>query len=240
LKKEARISDLQEEVESNSLSINGLKMKVEAQCEELRAKTTKIASLEVDILTKKMQVSCLQSTNESQTEEIVKLKHTIEFFEDKVSCLDADISDKSRNIARLKCKDKMISQDVEHKTAQVLSLTSEVKKRTDWIAYLEVEHKMEKSLRDEEKSKEHEALSAEINSWKDFLKVRDSKLDTLRTEARRGEKEIIDQANRIIDLEKDIQLKDVLISTLEMQEKNVLRNDNGIKSETTDDILSLN
>jgi len=131
LKKEAHTSNLLQEVASNSRSIDELKMKVEARCDELEAKTTKIARLEFDILTKKMQVRCLQSTTESQSEEIVKLKHTSEVFEDKVNCLDADVSEKSGDIARLQNETKMISQDIKNKTAQVLSLRTEVKNKTN-------------------------------------------------------------------------------------------------------------
>jgi len=132
LKKEAHItSNLLEEVASNSRLMDELKMKVEAQCDELEAKTTKIARLEFDILTKKMQVRCLQSTTESQSEEIVKLKHSSEVFEDKVICLDADVSEKSRDVARLQNETKMISQDIKNKTAQVVSLRTEVKNKTN-------------------------------------------------------------------------------------------------------------
>jgi len=131
LRKEAHTSNLLQGVASNSRSIDELKMKVEAQCEELEAKTIKVASLELDILTKKMQVRCLQSTTESQTEEIVKLKLTIEAFEDKVNYLDADFNEKSRDLARLKNETKMISQDIKDKTAQVLSLRTEVRNKTN-------------------------------------------------------------------------------------------------------------
>jgi len=115
LKKEAQIVNLQREVESNANSIDGLQSTVKSQCEEIKMKATKIASLEVDILTKQMQVCCLQGSNETQTEKINTLKHKVEDFEHKVAVLNADIRGKVREIARLKCDVKKISEDVESK-----------------------------------------------------------------------------------------------------------------------------
>jgi len=62
---------------------------------------------------------------------------------------------------------------------------------------------------------------------------------TLKTEARKGNKEIIDQATRIIDLENDIISKDDHICTLKMQKEAVLGNDGRCtKTEANDDISS--
>jgi len=64
-------------------------------------------------------------------------------------------------------------------------------------------------------------------------------VDILKTEARTGDKKIIDQANRIIHLENDIRSKDVLTSTLKMQKETVLGDDSRCtKIEATAEISS--
>lgn len=218
LKQKARIVSLQQEVLSNARSIDGLKMKMDSQCEELEEKTNKIASLEVDILTKKMQICCLKSTNDSQTEQISKLKHTIEEFEKKVSCLDADIAQKAREIARLESETERLSNDVESKTAKVSSLSTELIKKTNQILQMEVGTVSDKKMWDEGKEKERESFYAEIDSWKVLVKVRDSEVANLRSEAQNKNEEIQDKNNNIVNLKKDIQYKDALISQLNIQQ----------------------
>jgi len=217
LKQKARIVNLQQEVLSNARSIDGLKMKMDSQCEELEEKTNKIASLEVDIVTKKMKICCLKSTSDSQTEQISKLKHTIEEFEKKVKSLDADIAQKAREIARLKSETERLSNEVESKTAKVSSLSTELIKKTNQILQMEVETVSDKKMWDEGKEKELESLCAEIDSWKVLVKVRDSEVAILRSEAQNRDEEIQDKNNNIVNLTKDIQYKDALISKLKIQ-----------------------
>jgi len=146
LKQEAQIVNLQREVISSARSMDRLNITVNSQFEELEVKTNKIASLEVDILTKKMQVCCLQGTNDSQTDKIVTLKHKIEEFEDKVTSFAAEIGGKSREIARLTSDTERMSKEITSKSAQVLSLSTEVKKKTDQIAQIEVERINDKNM----------------------------------------------------------------------------------------------
>jgi len=64
-----------------------------------------------------------------------------------------------------------------------------------------------------------------MDNWKDFVQLRDNEVHILQTEARKGDKEIIDQANRITHLENYVRSKDVLTSILKIQEKTVLGDD---------------
>jgi len=78
-----------------------------------------------------------------------------------------------------------------------------------------------------------------MDNWKDFVQLRDSEVDILKTEAHRGDKEIIDQANRIIHLENYVRSKDVVTSILKMHEKTVLGDDSDYtKIEATAEISS--
>lgn len=222
LKQKAQIVELQREVLSNARSIDGLNTKVISQCEELEEKTNKIASLEVDILTKKMQIYCLKSTNESQTVKIGELNHKIEDVEEKVNCLDADIAEKSREIARLTCDTERLSNDVESKTTEVLSLSAELLEKTNQIAQMESDRISDKKMWDEDKQKELETLCAEIDSWKVLVEVRDSEVTILRSETQKREDEIQDKDNSIVNLKNDIKFKDALISQLKTQQKTLL------------------
>jgi len=224
-KQKAQIVELQREVLSNARSIDGLNMKVISQCEELEEKTNKIASLEVDILTKKMEICCLKSTNESQTEKIGKLNHKIEEVEERVNSLDADIAEKSREIARLTSDTKRLSNDVESKTTEVLSLSAELLEKTNQMAQMEIDRTSDKKIWNEDKQKELESLCAEIDSWKVLVEVRDSEVTILRSEAQKREDEIQDKDNSIANLKNNIQSKDDLISRLKTQQKRRRKSD---------------
>jgi len=74
-----------------------------------------------------------------------------------------------------------------------------------------------------------------------LVKARDREVAILRSEALKKEEEIRDQNNRIVVLNNDIESKDVVISTLKMQEMNSLDKIyyNGKKSdEFTSDLSS--
>jgi len=201
---------------------------VKSQCEELQTKATKIASLEVDILTKSMQVCCLQGTNESQNEKINTLQQKIENFEDKITDLKADIVGKVREIARLKCDAKKSSKKLESKKAQIISLAAEVKEKTDKIKQLEAKRIMERN-----------SFSDEVAYWKVLVQARDSEVATLRTDLLKKEEELQVENDHMVDLCNDILTKDVLIDSLtEMTNSQKLNNHRKIESIGKNDSLS--
>merc|ERR550534_687703 len=110
-----------------------------------------------------------------------------------------------------------LSNDVESKTTEVLSLSALVEK-TNQIAQMENERTSDKKMWDEDKQKELESLCAEIDSWKVLVEVRDKEVTMLRSEAQKREEEIEDKDNNIANLQKNIQSKDALISRLKTQQ----------------------
>jgi len=121
MKNIAIIENLQREIKSNGRVIDGLKIKVQSQRVELLEKTSKLASLEVENVTKKMQLCCLQSTNDEQASTIVDFIQKIKDLEDEVSLLNGDVSEKNIEVARLTSEAGNKPQDLERKTDQVLS-----------------------------------------------------------------------------------------------------------------------
>jgi len=115
------IENLQREIKSNGRVIDGLKIKVQSQRVELLEKTTKLASLEVENVTKKMQLCCLQSTNDAQASTIADFIQKIKDLEDEVAMLNGDVSEKNIEVARLISEAGNKPQDLEPKTDQELS-----------------------------------------------------------------------------------------------------------------------
>jgi len=129
-----------------SVQFTSFNLKLESQLKELQEKTTKVASLEEDILTKKTQILNLQSIKNYQAEQINKLNLEIVDFKDKVVSLESNIRGKLEFIGRLTCDAEMMSKDVESKAAQVVLLETEAREKTDQIAQIQNELITDKNL----------------------------------------------------------------------------------------------
>lgn len=220
--------------------MGSLQMQVKTQCEELQAKATQIASLEVDVLTRKMQVCSLQSANKAQTAMVAKLEHKIEDLDGKIVNLQADVEVKSRDVVDLTSEATKRSKKLESKTAQIVSLTAEVKWKTDQIAHLEsaVELMTDRTPdpEAEDKSGKLEYSIDEIASLRKEALTMDSEIATLlRIDAHKRELKLQDQDKRIGDLEKDIKPKDELISIMKVSKTaGVDEQDQGRKKEASE------
>jgi len=219
MKNVAIIENLQREVKSNCRLIDGLKMKVQSQRGELKEKTTKLANLEVENLTKKMQVCCLQSTNDTLTMMIDDLKQKIKDLEEQVAILNDDISKKNIEVARLLCEAENRPQHLETKTAQVLSLTADFMDKNDQSA--ELKDSIERvTVGNPKAGKKVEELASSVKAnQKMLVSERDCELATLRLEAHEKEQELQKRSSRISDLENTIKLKDLLIDTLQVDDQ---------------------
>jgi len=132
----AIIENLKREIKSTCRLIDDLKIKVQFQRGDLQAKTTKLASLQVENLTKKMQFCCLQSKSDTQAMTIVDLEHKITDLEDQVASLNGVIRKKNIEVARLISEAENRSQDLQTTTSEVLSWTTDEMDQNDQFAHL--------------------------------------------------------------------------------------------------------
>jgi len=165
----SKYKEVQEELMMKTNSVHVLKENVKSLHKELQRKTSKIASLEVDVLACKMQACCVQNANESQKKIIANLQQNVAELK----------SVKSQKIADVSSAAEKYSVELDRKTYMVEELTAEVQQMADQIANLELLVKCSR-VEIKEKSEEIKTYAAINSSLTMEVQERNILIDSLR------------------------------------------------------------